>query len=94
LINSVLHLGVGVILGLTDIIQSATFEEQGLGMSYKNTFWFGVAAGGVSLILMAVWGRLPTAKSDMTADEKDEWAKRVIQESQESADCTAVRVPQ
>jgi MFS family permease len=72
LINSVLHLGVGVILGLTDIIQAATFEEQGLGKSYKNTFWFGVAAGGVSLVLMGVWGKLPAAKSDMTADEKEE----------------------
>lgn len=72
LINSVLHLGVGVILGLTDIIQSRTSEEQGLGGSYKNTFWFGVAVGGVSLVLMAVWGRLPAAKSDMTADEKGE----------------------
>ena len=94
LINSVLHLGVGVILGLTDIVQSATFEEQGLGMSYKNTFWFGVAAGGVSLILMAIWGKLPTAKSDMTADEKDEWAKRVEQVSQAAADTSVVSAPQ
>nr|OQO26911.1 hypothetical protein B0A51_07358 [Rachicladosporium sp. CCFEE 5018] len=70
LMNSVLHLGVGVVLGLTDIIQSATFEEQGLGPSYKNTFWFGVACGAVSLVLMAVWGKLPAAKSDLTADEK------------------------
>jgi hypothetical protein len=75
LINSVLHLGVGIILGLTDIIQSATSEEQGLGMSYKNTFWFGVGAGAVSLFLMAIWGKLPAAKSDMTADEKDESKK-------------------
>ncbi|OQO11037.1 hypothetical protein B0A48_05292 [Cryoendolithus antarcticus] len=75
LMNSVLHLGVGVVLGLTDIIQAATFAEQGLGPSYKNTFWFGVACGAVSLVLMAVWGRLPAAKSDMTADEKAELAR-------------------
>ncbi|KAK6422470.1 hypothetical protein LTR95_016669, partial [Oleoguttula sp. CCFEE 5521] len=75
LMNSVLHLGVGVVLGLTDIIQAATFPEQGLGPSYKNTFWFGVACGAVSLVLMAVWGRLPAAKSDMTADEKAELAR-------------------
>jgi hypothetical protein len=79
LINSVLHLGVGVILGLTDIIQSATVAEQGLGMSYKNTFWFGVAAGAVSLMLMAIWGKLPAAKSDMTADEKKESLKEAKQ---------------
>lgn len=72
LINSTLHLGVGVVLGLTDIIQSMTVEEQGLGTSYKKTFWFGVAAGAMSLLLMAVWGKLPAAKSDLTADEKDQ----------------------
>lgn len=72
LINSTLHLGVGVVLGLTDIVQSMTVEGQGLGASYKNTFWFGVAAGGSSLLLMAVWGKLPAAKSDLTADEKEE----------------------
>lgn len=70
LVNSVLHLGVGVMLGLTDIVQAMTIEEQGLGESYKNTFWFGVAAGAVSLMLMIIWGKLPVAKSDLTADEK------------------------
>lgn len=72
LVNSTLHLGVGIVLGLTDIVQAMTVEEQGLGMSYKNTFWFGVAAGGVSLVLMVIWGKLPAAKSDLTADEKEE----------------------
>lgn len=44
-------------------------------MSYKNTFWFGVAAGAVGLMLMVIWGKLPAAKSDMTADEKKESPK-------------------
>jgi predicted MFS family arabinose efflux permease len=91
LINSVLHLGVGVILGLTDIIQSATFEEEGLGVSYKNTFWFGVAAGAVSLVLMAIWGKLPAAKSDMTADEKRKWAEQAGQSLPTPTDTSAVR---
>ncbi|KAI9826476.1 MAG: hypothetical protein M1819_007369 [Sarea resinae] len=69
-INSVLQLGVALCLGLTDIIQSATVEEMGLGRSYKNTFWFGVGAGAVSLVMMGAWGRVPKAKSDLTADEK------------------------
>ena len=71
-INSVLQLGVALCLGLTDIIQSATVEEVGLGRSYKNTFWFGVGAGAVSLLLLGTWGRVPKAKSDLTADEKAE----------------------
>ncbi|KAI9742852.1 MAG: hypothetical protein M1818_003581 [Claussenomyces sp. TS43310] len=71
-INSVLQLGVALSLGLTDIIQSATVEEVGLGRSYKNTFWFGVGAGAASLVLMGAWGRVPKATSDLTADEKEE----------------------
>ena len=71
-INSVLQLGVALCLGLTDIIQSATVEEVGLARSYKNTFWFGVGAGAVSLVVMGAWGRVPKAKSDLTADEKGE----------------------
>jgi MFS family permease len=72
LINSVLQLGVAVCLGLTDIIQSETVPYQGLRKSYKNTFWFGVAAGTASLLLMVLFVNIPKAKSDLTADEKRE----------------------
>ncbi|KAI1856890.1 uncharacterized protein JN550_013597 [Neoarthrinium moseri] len=71
-INSVLQLGVAVSLGLTDIIQTATVEDMGLGMSYKTTFWFGLGAGALGLVVMATWGRVPKATSDLTADEKKE----------------------
>ena len=81
-INSVLQLGVALCLGLTDIIQSATVEEVGLGRSYKNTFWFGVGAGAVSLVLMGAWGRVPKAKSDLTADEKGELIREAKGEEQ------------
>nr|POE62419.1 drug resistance protein [Quercus suber] len=70
-INSVLQLGVAVSLGLTDILQSATVEDVGLGRSYKNTFWFGVTAAAVSLLLMAAWGRVPKATSELTPEEKE-----------------------
>lgn len=72
MINSVLQLGVAMTLGLADIVQSGTVGEVGLGGSYKNTFWFGVGIGAVSLVLMGGWGRVPVAKSDLTADEKGE----------------------
>ncbi|KAF5656715.1 major facilitator family transporter [Fusarium heterosporum] len=71
-INSVLQLGVAFILGLTDIIQSATEDEAGLGKSYKNTFWFGVGAAAASLVILAIWGKVPKASSDLTSDEKAE----------------------
>ena len=81
-INSVLQLGVALTLGLTDIIQSATFGEVGLARSYKNTFWFGVVAGAVSLVLMALCGRVPKATSDLTVDEKAELMREANGEEQ------------
>jgi len=71
-INSVLQLGVAFTLGVADIIQTDTVQSQGLGKSYKNTFWLGVGAGAVSLVVMAIWGRVPKATSGLTADEKEE----------------------
>ncbi|KAK2605931.1 hypothetical protein QQS21_003657 [Conoideocrella luteorostrata] len=84
-VNSVLQLGVALCLGLTDIIQSATVEEVGLGKSYKNTFWFGVAAGSVSFLVLAVWGRVPQAKSDLTADEKKELIREANEEERRAS---------
>lgn len=71
-INSVLQLGVAFTLGVADIIQTETLESDGLGGSYKNTFWLGVGAGAMSLVIMAIWGRVPKATSGLTADEKEE----------------------
>ncbi|OQV09687.1 hypothetical protein CLAIMM_13780 [Cladophialophora immunda] len=42
LINSVLQLGLDLLLGFTDIVQSYMADESGLRQSYKNTSWFGV----------------------------------------------------
>ncbi|OAG42238.1 hypothetical protein AYO21_03406 [Fonsecaea monophora] len=70
LINSVLQLGFALLLGFCDIIQSYTVDGSGLRQSYKNTFWLGVGAGGVALVLVTIWGRVPKAKSDLTTDEK------------------------
>ena len=71
-INSVLQLGVAFALGIADIIQSATVEEVGLARSYKHTFWFGVGIAAVGLVCFGVWGKVPKATSDLTADEKAE----------------------
>ncbi|KAH6977465.1 major facilitator superfamily-domain-containing protein [Ilyonectria sp. MPI-CAGE-AT-0026] len=79
-INSVLQLGVAFVLGLTDIIQSATVDEAGLGKSYKNTFWFGVGAAAASLLILTIWGKVPKASSDLTADEKAELLEEAMTE--------------
>ncbi|KIW13015.1 hypothetical protein PV08_08202 [Exophiala spinifera] len=70
LINSVMQLGMAVVLGFSDIIQSYTVDGAGLRQSYKNTFWLAVATGAASLVIMTIWGRVGKATSDLTADEK------------------------
>lgn len=82
LINTVLQLGIAICLGFSDIIQSYTVEEAGLRTSYKNTFWFGVATASLSLILMTIWGKVPKAKSDLTADEKAELTREATRQSE------------
>ncbi|PNP74218.1 hypothetical protein FNYG_12267 [Fusarium nygamai] len=79
-INSVLQLGVAFVLALTDIIQSATVDEAGLVKSYKTTFWFGVGAAAVSLLILAIWGKVPKASSNLTADERAELMEEAIAE--------------
>ncbi|ETS79710.1 hypothetical protein PFICI_09563 [Pestalotiopsis fici W106-1] len=80
-INSVLQLGVALTLGLTDIVQTATVDKVGLGRSYKNTFWFGVAAGAVGLVILALWGRVPKAESELTEEEKREFMDEAMGEA-------------
>ncbi|KIW67534.1 hypothetical protein PV04_06778 [Phialophora macrospora] len=84
LINSILQLGIALLLGCSDIIQSYTVEESGLRESYKNTFWFGVACGSTALVLVAIWGRVPKARSDLTADEKMELQREATRLSEAS----------
>ncbi|KAK5077821.1 hypothetical protein LTR70_009429 [Exophiala xenobiotica] len=71
LINSVLHLGIAICLGFSDVIQTETLHL-GLRKSYKSTFWFAVATASVALLVMIFFVKVKTAKSDLTADEKRE----------------------
>lgn len=58
-VNSVLQLGMAITIGLTDIIRVNTEPYAGQVRSYKNVFWFGTAAGALSLVVLAIWGRVP-----------------------------------
>ena len=75
-----LQLGVALCLGCTDLIQTSTVQTQGLRRSYKNTFWFAVAAAGVALVLMAFFVHVPRARSALTADEKGELEREATME--------------
>ena len=80
-VNSVLQLGMAIAIGVADILRNRTIESSGNVQSFKNVFWFGVAAGGVSLIILTIWGRVPRAKSDYTADELEELRRVATRES-------------
>lgn len=69
LINSLMHLGIALLLGFADIAQT---QQAGRGMrtSYKTVFWYQVACSAVSLVLMVLFVRMDAAKSELTADER------------------------
>ena len=79
-INSVLQLGVAFVLGFADIIQSRTVSEVGLGRSYKNTYWLGVAVSGAGLVLMTIWGKVPKATSELRPEERKELEREATRE--------------
>ncbi|KAJ5240973.1 uncharacterized protein N7469_002564 [Penicillium citrinum] len=68
-LNSALQLRVTLVLGSTEIIQSAVVKYKGLEKSYKATFWFGIGVSGVSLIILIIWGKILKNVSLLTVDE-------------------------
>lgn len=85
-VNSLLQLGMAIEIGLGDIIRAKTEPYAGEIQSYKNVFWFGVAAGGLSLIILAWKGKVAAASADLTADEKAELRRVATRESQGDAE--------
>ena len=75
-LNSIMHLGIALLLGFADIIQSS-IEDKGLCRSYHGVFWYGVASASVALIIMLVFVNVDAAKSDLTVDEKRERERAV-----------------
>ncbi|KAI9837458.1 MAG: hypothetical protein M1819_007106 [Sarea resinae] len=71
-INSVLFLGISFFLGFADLVATNTLFDgyAGLAHSYKSAFWFALACAVVSVVVMAGFVRMNTAKSELTADEK------------------------
>ncbi|KAL9108870.1 MAG: hypothetical protein Q9227_006401 [Pyrenula ochraceoflavens] len=69
LINSILHLGIALMLGFADIIQTET-SSLGLRSSYQNVFWLSVASTSTALLIMIFFIKINKAKSDLTADER------------------------
>ncbi|KAK5100510.1 hypothetical protein LTS08_005261 [Lithohypha guttulata] len=81
-VNSVLQLGMAFQIGLADIIRAKTEPYAGTVQSYKNVFYFGVAAGALSLVILAWKGKVAAASADLTADEKAQLQRAATRESQ------------
>lgn len=67
----ILHLGIAVCLGFSDIINTYTLDRLGLRQSYHAVFWFEVACAGVSLIIMILFVKIKRAESELTVDERN-----------------------
>ena len=66
-----MQLGIALMLGFAEIIATGT-AHQGLRKSYQNVFWFNLACGATALVIFMAFIRIDRAKSDLTADEKEE----------------------
>ena len=67
--NTLLYLGIAVLISFADIVQTRT-ADLGLKRSYQSVFWYQFACAALSLLIMVVFVRIRSAKSDLTADEK------------------------
>jgi len=80
LANALLQLSIAILLGFSDIVATMT-SYQGEKQSYKNVFWFELACGAAALVVFVGFVRIDSAKSDLTADEKEVLAREAVVES-------------
>ena len=69
LINTLLYLGIAFLLAFADVVQTQT-AHLGLKRSYQSVFWYQLAAAVLALVILMVFVRIRSAKSEMTVDEK------------------------
>jgi len=74
LANALLQLSIALLLGFSDIVATMT-SYQGERRSYQNVFWFELACGAAALVIFVGFVRIDSAKSDLTADEKEALAR-------------------
>lgn len=70
LINSLLYLGIAVLLAFAGFFQAKT-AALGLKRSYQSVFWYQLACAATALFIMAGFVRLRKAESGLTVDEKE-----------------------
>lgn len=73
LINCTLHMGIAVLLGFADIVQTQT-SDLGSRRSYKAVFWYQTGLAILGLLIVAFFVRIREAKSEFTLDEREAMA--------------------
>ena len=69
LINCTLHMGIAVMLGFADIVQTEK-ADLGTRRSYKAVFWYETGLAILGLIIVVFFVRIREAKSELTLDER------------------------
>ncbi|CAG8945915.1 unnamed protein product [Penicillium salamii] len=82
LINCTLHMGIAVMLGFADIVQTQTVDL-GTRRSYKAVFWYETGLAILGLIIVALFVRIREAKSELTLDEREVMAATANERSGE-----------
>lgn len=72
IIMLLLQLGIAVMLGFADIVNTNTVARLGLRKSYHAVFWFEVACAAVALTILVLFVKIKKAESELTADERAE----------------------
>ncbi|KAJ5511250.1 Major facilitator superfamily domain general substrate transporter [Penicillium expansum] len=73
LINCTLHMGIAVMLGFADIVQTQT-SELGTRDSYKAVFWYQTGLAILGMLIVLFFVRIREAKSEFTLDEREAMA--------------------
>lgn len=68
IIYCTMHLGIAVMLGCADIVQTQT-KHLGVREGYKVVFWFQTGLAIVGLLIVLFFVRIRHANSELTADE-------------------------
>ena len=84
LIYCTMHLGIAVMLGFADIVQTQ-MKYLGVRESYKAVFWFQTGLAIVGLLIVLLLVRIRHAKSELTAEEllAEETQKSVRRDNEE-----------
>jgi MFS family permease len=67
-----LHLGIAVMLGFADIVNTYTVASLGMRRSYHAVFWFEVACASAALVILVLFVKIKKAESELMVDERAE----------------------